>query len=40
MKLSLARKGLTPAGHLPFSDLFGQARTDGNGLQLSDCAKV
>ena len=40
IEMNLARKGLTPAGHMSFSDLIGQARTDGDGLQLLDCTKT
>ena len=40
IEMNLARKGLTPAGHMSFSDLTGQARTDGDGLQLSDYTKT
>ena len=35
MEFSLAMKGLTTAGHVSSSDLIGQARTNGNGPQLS-----
>ena len=34
MEINLASKGLTPAGHVSFSDLTGQAGTDGDGLKL------
>ena len=40
MEFSLARKGLTPAGHVFSSDLIGQAGTDGNGPQLSGYAEA
>ena len=41
MKFSLGRKGLTLAGHMsPFLILIGQARTDGDGLQLSGSAEI
>ena len=32
MEMNLARNGLTPAGHVSFSDLTGQVGTDGDGL--------
>ena len=32
MKMNLARKGLTIAGHMSFSNLIGKAGTDGDGL--------
>ena len=32
MEMNLVRKGLTPAGQVSFSDLTGQAGTDGDGL--------
>ena len=32
MKMSLVRKGLTPAGHVSFFDLTGQTGIDGDGL--------
>ena len=31
-EMNLARKGLTPIGHVSFSNLTGKARTDGDGL--------
>ena len=40
MEFSLARKGLTPVGHVSSSNLIGQARTDGNGPQLSSCVEA
>ena len=35
MEMNLARNGLTPAGHMYFYNLIGQAGTDGDRLQLS-----
>ena len=40
MKMNLARKGLTLAGHVSFSNLIDQAGTDGDGLQLSGCTET
>ena len=40
MEFNLVRKGLTPVGHVSYSDLIGQAGTDGNGPQLSGCAET
>ena len=38
--MNLVRKGLTPAGHVSFSDLIGKVGIDGDGLQLSGCTKT
>ena len=35
MEMNLATNGLTPAGHMYFYNLTGQAGTDGDRLQLS-----
>jgi len=40
MEFNLARKGLTPAGHMSSSDLIRQARTDSNGPQLLGYAEA
>ena len=40
MKMNLARKGLTPVGHVSFSNLTGQAGTDGDWFQLSGCTET
>ena len=40
MEFSLARKGLTPVGHVSSSNLIGQAGIDGNGLQLLGYAET
>ena len=40
MKMNLARKGLTLAGHVSFFYLTDQAGTDGDGLQLSGCIET
>ena len=40
MKMNLVKKGLTPAGHVSFSDLTGKAGIDGDGLQLSGCTET
>ena len=39
-EMNLARKGLTPAGHVSSSDLIGQTGTDGDGFQLSGCTEI
>ena len=40
MKMNLARKGLTPAGHVSFSNLTGQAGTNDDWFQLSGCIET
>ena len=40
IEFSLARKGLTAAGHVSSSDLIEQAGTNGNGSQLLGCAEA
>ena len=40
MKMNLVRKSLTPAGHVSFFDLTGQAGIDGDELQLSGCTET
>ena len=40
MEFSLARKGLTPAGHVSSSDLIGQVGIDGNEPQLLGCTEA
>ena len=40
IEMNLARKGLTPAGHVSSSDLIGQTGTDGDGFRCQVVLKL